>query len=332
MLVLLIAELALRLLPSPTATRLGYYIDPDILTYPPGHQWQMSTGWDLRNSQALVANNLGFPAERNFVFDGQAVALIGDSYVEASMLDAADRPGAQLERSLQGRTVYAMGGPGSSLLDYAERIRYAHQRLGVHDFVVLMEAGDVRQSLCGSGNVHSPCLDRTTLAVQHERREPPSALARVTRESALAQYFVGQLRLSVRALIAQTFRRGVPEAPIAQVPAAAASAAGVAVPAFVDAVADSFFERVRPQVTGRLVMLVDGARDAKRPLESGLAAERRRFIQRARESGAVVVDAEAIFAAHAGRSQRSLDVGPYDGHLNPLGVTLVMTAAAQALR
>ncbi len=326
-------EFVLRFLPVSTATQTGYYIDPQILTYPAHHRWQASTGWDLRNSQQLSANNWGFLAERDFVANPRAVALVGDSYVEASMLDAGDRPGAQLERELHfSRPVFALGGPGSSLLDYAERIRFVHQSIGVRDFVVLMESGDVRQSLCGSGNVHSACLDPKTLERRIERRVPPSAFAMVARESAAAQYFVGQLKLDLSSVVAQTFRRSVPQHSSNPRPASSASASVRDKPiAFVDAVAREFFDSVAPHVEGRLIIVVDGQRDPTRPLEARLAAERRQFIQRAKEAGATVIDAELLYAEHAMHSRRSLDVGPYDRHLNVLGVELVMRAAASAL-
>jgi len=138
-------------LPVPTATMRGYYLDPDVLSYPPHHEWQVATGWDLRNPQVLRSNNWGFAARHDFVADPEAVVLIGDSYVEASMLADAERPAAQLERLLGvPRTVYAMGSPGSSLLDYAQRLRLASQRLGARDVVLLIERFDARQSLCGS--------------------------------------------------------------------------------------------------------------------------------------------------------------------------------------
>jgi hypothetical protein len=195
-----------------------------------------------------------------------------------------------------------------------------------------MESGDVRQSLCGSGNVHSACLDPKTLERRVERRVPPSALATVARESAAAQYFVGQLKLDLSSIVAQTFRRSVPQHSRVSGPASSAGVPAREKPiAFVDAVAREFFGAVSPHVEGRLIIVIDGQRDATRPLEARLAAERRQFIQRANEAGATVIDAERLYAEHAGRSRRSLDVGPYDRHLNALGVELVMRAAASAL-
>jgi hypothetical protein len=332
--VLVGVELVLRILPVSTATLTGYFIEPEILTYPPEHRWRVSTGWDLRNSQQLSANNWGFVADHDFEANADAVALVGDSYVEASMLNANDRPAAQLERELAStRPVFALGGPGSSLLDYAERIRVVHQRLGVRDFVVLMEAGDVRQSLCGSGNVHSACLDAKTLERRTERRNPPSAIARLARESAAAQYFVGQLRLDPASIVRQTFRRSVPEdTPKVRRTAPSGSAAVDKPILFVEAVTRTFFDEIAPYTQGRLVIVVDGQRDPARPLDARLAAERRQFIQFAKAWGATVIDAELLYAEHARHSRRSLDVGPYDRHLNGLGVSLVAQAVAKALR
>jgi hypothetical protein len=136
-------ELLFRLLPVSTSTSAGYYIDPLILTYPPGHTFTTSSGWNLQRPQRHRANNFGFVADHDFARNPEAVALIGDSFVEASMLPARERLAAQLESKLGTRPVYAMGAPGTALLDYAERVRFASQRFAIHDFVLLLEHGDI---------------------------------------------------------------------------------------------------------------------------------------------------------------------------------------------
>jgi hypothetical protein len=331
---LLAAELLFRLLPVGTATLTGYHIDPAILNYPPRHTWRSATGWDLRNAQSLRSNNLGFASERDFVPDPRAVALVGDSYVEASMLPADKRPGPQLERLLgRDRPVYALGGPGSSLLDYAERIRFAHQRLKVRNFVLLLEPGDVRQALCGSGNVHSACLDRATLAPWTQKQADPSPLKRALRHSALAQYLVGQLRVDPGKLLRDAFRRSVPDN-VREPPVGRESPSGLTPTAAqrIDTASKTFFDRVAPYVdSGNLVIVIDGQRSRTAPLEHELALERARFIDNARTAGAKVVDVEPSYEEHARRSRLSLSIGPYDGHLNALGVGIVMAAAARAL-
>ena len=100
------------------------------------------------------------------------------------------------------------------------------------------------------------------------------------------------------------------------------------------AVVDTFFERVGPLQGGeRLIVVVDGSRDQTgKPLDPSLAAERATFIAEARRWGAVVVDAEPLYLAHRAGSKRSVEVGPYDTHLNGMGVALLMKAAAQRLQ
>lgn len=330
---LLLLEIIFRLLPVSTSTETGYYIDPLILSYPPRHHWTTSTGWDLRNAQRLESNNLGYVSDHEFAWNDKAVALIGDSFVEASMLAAPDRPGAQLERELDKRPVFAMGNPGTALLDYAERIRFAHTHFGVRDFVVLMERGDVKQSLCGSGNINGPCLDEATFAPRLEKQPQPGALKQMARHSALAQYLFSQLKFSPKRLWSQAIgpRQPIAAASPAQVDGRLATPPAAAAP-YVDVVTATFFKRIKSYVTGRLVIVIDSNKSALSQGQSIPDPSRTRFIALARAAGAVVVDTEPLFKAHFARSNLSLDVGPYDGHFNPLGVKLVTGAAANALR
>ena len=333
---LLVGELALRVLPVSTSTASGYYLDPNILTYPPGHSWTNSTGWDLRDPQHQRSNNAGFVAHRDFDRNPRAVALIGDSFVEASMLDADQRPGQQLERALaDGRPVFTMGAPGSALLDYAERIRLAQSRYGVRDFVLLMERGDVRQSLCGSGNIHGPCLDPQTLAPRTELRPAPDAIKRTLRHSALAQYVFSQLKLDPHRLWQQAIAQSRPVSPSPIADAAAPlmqSNLPDLLPAAQDAVVSTFFNRIEGKVAGKLVIVLGSDRAAMYRGQATVDPMRARFIALARSHGAIVVDTETIFRAQWARSPLKLDVSPSDSHFNALGVQLVAQAAAEALR
>lgn len=328
---LLGGELVLRALPVSTATRTGYHVDPLILTYPPQHRWTTATGWDLRNAQSHRANNYGFLTERDFVPDERSVALIGDSFVEASMLDPADRLGPQLERRL-GRPVYAMGGPGSALLDYAERIRFAHEKFGIRDFVILMERGDVRQSLCGSGNIHGPCLDRQTLVPRTETQAPAGLAKRVLRESALAQYLFSQIKLNPQRLWGQILAQSRPVTPEA---ASARKEEASGVPAAseqaVAAVTNAFIERVRPHVAGRLVVIIDHGRNRIYGQARQDDTEISQFLAHLRASDITAINPEPLYRDHVARSNLKLEVGPYDGHLNRKGLGIIASAAAGAL-
>lgn len=325
-------EFVLQILPVSTATRTGYHLDPLILTYPPQHRWTTSTGWDLRNAQTHRANNFGFLADRDFVREERAVALIGDSFVEASMLHPADRLAPRFERWL-GRPVYALGGPGSAILDYAERIRFAHEKFGISDFVILMEQGDLRQSLCGSGNIHGPCIDKQTLALRNELQAPANLAKRILRDSALAQYLFGQIKLSPHRFWRQILDQS---RPVTMESAAAQKKTDFpkrtrAQEQSVAAVAETFLVRVKPHVQ-RLVVVVDHGRGNLResitPIDSDLAW----FMNFLRAQGIAVIDAEPLYRTHMAASPLSLDVGPYDTHLNGIGLELIALAIATTLK
>jgi hypothetical protein len=327
-------ELGLRILPVGTASFKDYHLDPDVLSYPPRHRWRVATGWDLRNAQTLQANNEGFAADRDFVPDTRAVALVGDSYVEASMLDARDRPAAQLERKLNDVPVYGMGTPGTALLDYGQRMSWAAQRWGVKRFVLLLERSDVTQSLCGSGNVESRCLDPVTLSLRVERQPGPSRMKRLLRHSALAQYMVGQIRFDGQRFLASIGTRAVPGE---KGRSTAKAHAGAPIEAEVklareriDAVLAAFADITQKAREGaQWVVVLDGAR--RPPWLPGVDGryEREYLMQSLRKMGATVVDMQPIYQSHALKDQRSLEVGPYDGHLNRLGVALLAQAAAR---
>lgn len=324
------AELTGRVLPVSTATAAAYRIDPMILTYPAHTQVRMATGWDLRNAQTLRTNNLGFVGDIDFLPDERAVAVIGDSYIESSMLPAAQRVGHQLQGLLgDGQPVYAMGTPGAMLLDYAQSMRYASQKLQVRDFVVFLSRGDIRQSVCTD---RAACLDPGTMTLGSYRRDDAGAVKQVLRESALAQYLFSQLRVSLAALWPAV--KALPASALPRFGEAARADPAPPDPplpnASLTAVALRFFNQVQDLPLRTLVFVVNSPLAGETASEPDL--EIRQFGQLAQARGHTVVDMAEAFKAHAQGSKLSLHVGPYDHHLNGLGLGLVAQAAADGLR
>lgn len=198
---LLLLELSLRLLPVSTASM----VQTDPLTgrrfYPPGHQWTQSTGWDLRNAQRMRAGASGYAGNRDLrELSSDGVLLIGDSFVEASMLPEEHRLAAQIEAQT-GRAVAALGTPGSSLLDYAERLRWAMSLTAARDVVMLISISDVREAICQAKQHEMRCLDGVSGALREPDLRPPAGpVKELLRRSALAQYLFSQLMLEPRAL------------------------------------------------------------------------------------------------------------------------------------
>ncbi|MBX9605518.1 MAG: hypothetical protein K2Y51_04795 [Gammaproteobacteria bacterium] len=323
LLAVLALEGALRLLPTGTYTDTGYHIDPLIVTYRPGHRFHSSQGWDFSQPQTHHANNLGFLSSRDFVPDPTALVVIGDSFVDASMLPEDERLGGQLQRLLGARPVYAMGGPGSSLLDYAERLRYAAEKLDARDFVLVLERGDARQSYCGSGNVHGPCIDRASGAARTDIRPPARAAQRYLRHSALLQYLLGHLRFDPQARLQRALRTlGGAEGGVAQGPRTGAATNDFS-EAEIARVVEAFFARIEPYRRGRLLMVFDSDRVRMEAGESGTTPEREQFMALARAHGAEVIDTLPGFRAAVAASGRHLEISPLDGHWNREATALV---------
>lgn len=330
-----IAEGIFRVLPVSTTTMIGYHVDPDVMTYPPRHAFTISTGWDLRNPQRIHANNWGFANHIDFVADEDAVALIGNSYVEASMLDPLDRPARRLQTELADRRpVYGLGSPGTALIEFPQRVRLAREKFGVRDFVIWADAGTALQSICSQGNVHSRCLDPTTLALRTEHQMPASALKKAARHSALLQYVFAQLKVNV----GQLTRAALGHQATQKSTLAAASATGPSDRAkarafeIIDSAVAQFFRDIEPwRGDARVLFIIDGRRTAVAPANDLRDLERQHFIQELANRGVEVIDMEPVYRQHLHSSRLSLEVGPYDAHLNALGVQIVMQQVASRL-
>jgi hypothetical protein len=324
---MLCAELLFKILPVSTSTEVGYHLDELILTYPSYHRFVSATGWNLENVQRHRSNNFGYLTSVDFAPNPTAVALIGDSFVEASMLPEQQRLASQLSSALDHRPVYALGGPGSSLLDYAERIRFAHQNFGIREFVVVLEQGDIKQSLCGSGNNHGPCLAPGTLVPTTTPREFPTT-KRILRHSAFAQYLFSQLKLTPGRLIPTLVESSKPALPIDNAPPSPAASPGQVSAQISSAVHRAFFERIEPYPIKRLVFVLDCDRQALNRGGAPVSATRERFISEAQTRGGQIVDLTEPFKNHLTTTGLKLEVSPHDGHWNAAAIRLVAQATA----
>lgn len=329
LLLLVVFEGLCRVLPVSTATEVDYYIDPHILTYPKEHRFITSFGWNLERVRHQRTNNYGFLAAEDFAFDPSAVAVIGDSYADSAMLSNEDRPDRQLEKAT-GRKVFTLGGPGSNLLDYAERMRFARERFGIEDFVVLVERGDVSQVMCGSGNVHAICIEKFGEAPVVRTQPEPARLKGLLRHSAVAQYLFSQLRIKPGRLIEKLklWKRGPAgvDKPLAH--------AQDSPRALEDRrVWRLFLERVAALSPRRVVFVFDADRYAVydgQPRNPDWA--RKAGLEFAAAAGYLVVDLEPPFRDYYARTGRTLDVAPNDGHWNATAVAIITREVAAQLR
>jgi hypothetical protein len=321
---LMVSEVLLRFLPVSTATHTDYYLTSSIITYPPYHKFVMATGWNLSNAHYHQANNYGFLTNRDFFENTDAIAVIGDSYVEANMLEESERVGRQLENKLANRPVYALGGPGSSLLDYVERARFAQSHFGVKDFVFIIELGDVRQTLCGSNNIHGPCIDSKTLTLSSNAKPVKvDFVKKVLRESALVQYLFSQLRLKPETLAKQLFAdifNKIETKPSKKI-ADSENVDSVAV----DRIVYSFLSNLPKNKDGHVILVFDSYRDCS----ANETPVRNRFIEMTQQLVDIeIIDTKPIFCEFSESTKLNLNVSPADGHWNRLAHGLVAEAVA----
>jgi hypothetical protein len=215
-------------------------------------------------------------------------------------------------------------------LDYTERARFAQERLGIRDFVFIIELGDVRQTLCGSGNIHGPCLDPVTFSVRSDAQPIKVSLAKkILRQSALAQYLFSQLRLKPEELVKKLFENTNSEktkAPLA--PSHQLKASEDVQSIAVDHVVSAFLSSMPKNRDGRLILVLDSYRDYLTDTNPNQTPVRDRFIELARQAGIEVIDSQPIFYAFSHKTGLSLSVSPTDGHWNRLAHGLIADAIA----
>src|SRR5688572_22883205 len=108
---LLLLEGTLRLLPVLNGT---YAADPraswPVHTMIPNTQYTYSTGWNLQNIHRGRINNYGYVAPFDYSPAKGAIAVFGDSYIEAQMNDYGDTLQGSLNDYLKKpRTVLNFG-------------------------------------------------------------------------------------------------------------------------------------------------------------------------------------------------------------------------------
>ena len=150
LLALLAMESTLRCLPvnagwgNPQPTP-----DQPLIRYVPGAAFVYSRGWNFANVQRGRFNNLGFASSYDYVVGAPAVAVIGDSYVEAPMIPDGKRLHEQLQSLLpKGVQSLGLGQSGADLADDLVMARFAAKRFPLRGLVFLLSPADVS----GAGN------------------------------------------------------------------------------------------------------------------------------------------------------------------------------------
>ncbi len=325
---LIVFELGLRALPVYDVTRLS---DGGELTHlTPNGTYTYSKGWRFLNARRGVINKQGFNATYDYQPLGHDVAVIGDSFMQALMLDPDDTLAAHMGTTERPALVLADG--GYNLADYLVASRVATERYGVRKLAILMVNGDVDEAFTDSyrgKNAFSLTSDgieqrKSTRRLSNRERR----LQWLSQNSRLAGYLGQNLVLQVQLPrmfkeIASRFRSS-PPAPNDEAHADRYRQA------------TAFFLQRLVADTGLapsdIVLLFDADRPSIYQHESPILDPREeRFKREASHAGFNVVDLNVVFGDDYKQHARRFDFSPEDGHWNEYGHYLAARSALDLL-
>jgi hypothetical protein len=308
-----------------------------IVRFEPNRTSTWSEGWNFALvNKAVKTNNFGFVNDNDYETNATTplLAIIGDSYVQASMLPyrqtAAGRLGKYLENTVRLYTFGVSGAPLSQYLAFSEYVRDTFHP----DALIIMVAGnDFDESLMkykSAPRFHyfvedsngTLSLKRVDLSVSFTRT--------LVRKSALAMYLATNLQVQALPGRLRDFF-SVEDKEKNFVGNTSAETSPMRIADSKRAI-DAFLDKL-PAMSGfkpsEILFVMDGMRPHlydSRQLDlargSYFDVMRQYFLTRANIRGYEAVDLQPVFAAHYEKHGERFEY-PTDMHWNPLGHELV---------
>jgi len=329
----LIMEIALRCLP----VNEGLHAQPvnednPVLRYAPNRSSMFSKGWNFPIVNQIRVNNYGFVNQVDY--DPKAttplLAIVGDSYIEAAMVEQNKTAAAVVAAGISGRgRVYTFGSSGSSLSQYVAYAQYARDTFHPACLAVLIIGNDFDESLLkykSEPGYHyfdeRPHGKLTLTRVDRDVNRWRRLLAR----SALAMYIVVNLEApQLWARLKEFYTPySVPSQSYAgNVPARVDGTRLVDSQGAVDAFLDMLPARAGLEPS-QIILGMDGNRReiyenrGDSVTDSYFDIMRRYLMRVAEEKGFVVIDMQQQFMAHFRAHGQKFEF-PTDGHWNGLG-------------
>lgn len=331
--IIVAAEITLRFLPVRSALlALPVNAENPVMRFAPNRRFTYSMGWDLANVVRGWVNNYGFVNDQDY--DSSLVtpllAVIGDSYVEALMIE--------YQETLQGRLaevvgssgrVYSLGMSGATLAQYLAMTDFARTTFRPSALIVVIVGNDFDESLLKyrrargyhyfTEDSSGPRLGRVDYT--------PRPLARVVRYSALARYVLHHLGVLGAVAGFRARLRNAEARPVQYVGNTVAAADSQRL-ADSRRVVDAFLAQLPARAgldPSRILLVLDGIRpnlydgEALRQAEGTYFDLMRRYVlQAATTGGFEVVDMQQRFIERH-RRDGALFEFPRDGHWNAVG-------------
>jgi hypothetical protein len=283
--------------------------------------------WKFSQTQHRKFNNYGFLDNNNFQPNTMPVAVIGDSYVQSSMLPYAETVTGRINARLgaQQIPVYSYGVPGYSLAGYVGTAEYVTNTFKPRAYVFIITKSDLDASLTASSGSYYLDSDRT---LQFENGAP-SRLKQLLDKSAIYRYTERQLRFDWEKILRENvFRQKQKQLTAANDPQKLGSERQQTANVLLDYLREK--TSVKPTNT---IFIIDTDRDYLYGRNPNFdRQELSIFREVAKAKGYRTIDTNDIFAPYYRTTRKQVDFLPTDFHWNAKGNELVADKLYPELR
>jgi hypothetical protein len=327
---LVLLEGAFRLLPvsEPPALAPVSAASP-VARFEPNVDYRYSRDWNFSVVTRKHSNNYGFIQAADFRADAATplLAVIGDSFVEANVVNAGESLTDVLEAGLSGKgRVYGFAMSGAPLSQYLVYADYARQAFRPDAMAFVIIGNDFDESLLelkSEGRFHYFAADGKLQRVDYAA----SPAKKLLRRSALLRYVMLNLEAQHRLGELAQALRGEPFA---------SQAGGAALEKRLAAsrrAVDLFLGELPARsglAPGSILFVLDGVRPALYAADTLAQAEqghhglmRRYFAEQAAARGYAVLDMQPVFIRRHELDGARFEVASTDSHWNALGHRVV---------
>lgn len=329
-----VLEVAFRFLPVQESMGwLPMNEESPVRRFEPNRSFTWSKDWNFSMVNRLRSNNYGFisPVDYNPTSRIPLTAVIGDSYIEAAMVDQNRTAVAVLNAAFQDRRrFYAFGSSGSQLSTYIAYAMYAKKEFRPDRYIFLLIGNDFDESLfsySGAPGAYYFVEDAAGGLTLKRFDYEVGFLKRILRKSALFMYINANLQIGPRWKIVwlrmKDFVSGRKPEYVGQTNAHA----DPRLEADSKRAADAFFEMLEDAcgVPRKNILIgIDGMRphlynpeNLKKAEESFFSHMRKHVLSKARALGHPVVDMQPVFEQDYAVNKLFFEYPQYDdGHWN----------------
>lgn len=304
-----------------------------VRRFEPNRSFTWSRNWNLCSVNQLKSNNYGFISRIDYdpISNIPLTAVIGDSYIEAAMVDQTRTAVAVLNATFQNsRRFYAFGTSGSQLSTYLTYAMYAKKEFHPDRYVFLLVGNDFDESLASySGGPGAYYFVKDTAGSLTLKRfdEEVSLLKKILRKSALFMYVNANLQVGPRLKIVWSRMKDALAGRKPEYVGQTNARVDPRLEADSKRVVDAFFEMLEDAcgVPKKNILIgIDGMRpqlyDAmslKKADESFFSHMRKYVLFKARELGHPVIDMQPVFEQDYAGNRLFFEYPQYnDGHWN----------------